>query len=59
MIDLNLSVDEVNVIMGALGRQPYVQVEVLIAKIRDQAVPQLGLKDRVESVGQVAQAVAE
>lgn len=58
MIDLNLSVDEVNVIMGALGRQPYDQVDGLIKKIRDQAVPQLGLKDRVESVGQIAQ-VAE
>ena len=41
MIDLNLSVDEVNVIMGALGRQPYEQVEGLIAKIREQAIPQL------------------
>ena len=58
MIDLNFSVDEVNVIMGALGRQPYEQVEGLIAKIREQAVPQLGFKDRVESVGQTAQ-VAE
>jgi hypothetical protein len=27
--------------MGVLGRQPYEQVEGLIAKIREQAIPQL------------------
>ena len=48
MIDLNLSVDEVNVIMGALGRQPYEQVEGLIAKIREQAIPQLPKADAEE-----------
>jgi hypothetical protein len=41
MIDLTLSVEEVNVIMGYLGRQPFQEVEALIANIRRQALPQL------------------
>ncbi len=41
MIDLNLTVAEINSIMTMLGRQPYEQVEGLIAKIRAQALPQL------------------
>ena len=41
MIELTFSVDEVNAIMGMLGRQPYEQVEGLINKIRAQAIPQL------------------
>jgi hypothetical protein len=40
-IDLTLTVAEVNSIMAMLGRQPYEQVEGLIAKIRAQAIPQL------------------
>ena len=44
MIDLNLTVAEVNSIMAMLGRQPYEQVEGLIAKIRAQAIPQLPQK---------------
>ena len=38
---LELTLDEINAIMGMLGRQPYEQVEGLIAKIRAQAIPQL------------------
>ncbi len=38
---LNLTLEEINAIMGMLGRQPYEQVEALIAKIREQALPQL------------------
>jgi hypothetical protein len=41
VIDLNLTVAEVNAIMAMLGRQPYEQVEGLIQKIRAQALPQL------------------
>jgi hypothetical protein len=44
-INLNLSVDEVNQIMGALGRQPFESVEALIAKIRLQALPQLPARE--------------
>jgi hypothetical protein len=38
---LELTVDEINAIIGMLGRQPYEQVEGLISKIREQAIPQL------------------
>ena len=48
MIDLTLSIEQVNVIMGMLGRQPYEQVEGLIAEIRAQAIPQLPKIDAEE-----------
>ena len=38
---LDLSLDEINKILGVLGRQPYQEVEQLIAKVRRQALPQL------------------
>ena len=41
MIDLTFSVDEINQILGVLGRQPFQEVEALIANIRRQALPQL------------------
>ncbi len=41
MIDLTMSVDEINKILGVLGRQPFHEVEALIANIRRQALPQL------------------
>lgn len=40
-IKLTLSVDEVNVVLGALSEGPYKLVETVIAKIRGQAVPQV------------------
>jgi len=42
---LELTIEEVNAIMGVLGRQPYEQVESLIQKIRAQALPQLAPKE--------------
>ena len=41
MIDLNLSVQEINLILQALGQAPYVQVAELVDKIKTQAVPQV------------------
>ena len=38
---LELSVNEINVIMQALGNMPYAQVFELVQKIRDQAQPQI------------------
>jgi len=38
---LDLSLDEINKILGVLGRQPYQEVEQLIAEVRRQALPQL------------------
>lgn len=41
MIDLNLSVNEINLILQALGQAPYVQVADIIDKVRTQASPQV------------------
>ena len=41
MIDLNLSVNEINLILQALGHAPYVQVADIIDKVRTQAAPQV------------------
>lgn len=40
-ITLTLNVNEVNTVLGALGKGPYEVVEPLIVKIRAQAVPQV------------------
>lgn len=41
MIGLTLSVNEINLILQALGQAPYVQVAELVGKIKAQAVPQV------------------
>jgi len=41
MIDLNLTVQEINLILQALGQAPYVQVAEIVDKIKAQAVPQV------------------
>lgn len=41
MIDLNLSVNDINLILQALGQAPYVQVAELVERIKTQAVPQV------------------
>lgn len=41
MINLELSVQEINLILQALGQAPYVQVAELVEKIKSQAVPQV------------------
>jgi hypothetical protein len=43
-IKLELELIEVNGIMQALGNMPFAQVEPLINKIREQAVPQAQLE---------------
>ena len=49
-ITLTLNVNEVNTILGALGKGPYEVVEPLIAKIRAQAVPQVEQPQAAEAV---------
>jgi len=39
-IKLELELNEVNGILGALGQMPFAQVEPIVNKIREQAVPQ-------------------
>lgn len=41
MIQLQLDVNEVNAVLMALGQMPFAQVEPLVAKIREQALPQV------------------
>ena len=50
LINLNLTVAEINAIMGVLGRQPFQEVEALIANIRRQALPQLQEPEAEEGV---------
>jgi hypothetical protein len=47
---LDLSLDEINKILGVLGRQPYQEVEALIAEVRRQALPQLQEPEAEEGV---------
>jgi hypothetical protein len=40
MIKLELSIDEVNIILRTLGKHPFDEVVMLISKIKDQGEPQ-------------------
>lgn len=40
-IKLELTLDEVNSVLSALGTMPYAQVSGLIEKVREQAIPQV------------------
>ena len=44
-MQLDLTIDQINVIMQALGNAPFVQVEGLINEIRKQVQPQLAPKE--------------
>jgi hypothetical protein len=50
MINLELSVQEINLILQALGQAPYVQVAELVEKIKAQAVPQVEVLTKEEAV---------
>lgn len=45
-IKLDLELIEVNGIMQALGNMPYAQVEPLVNKIREQAIPQAAEEEK-------------
>jgi hypothetical protein len=47
--DLKLTLNDVNLILNALGNSPYVSVVDLIAKIREQITPQLNSSANEES----------
>jgi hypothetical protein len=40
-IKLNLTLDEINIVLESLGQMPYVRVYQLITKIQQQTAPQL------------------
>ena len=50
MINLDLTVNEINLILQALGQAPYVQVAELVEKIKAQAVPQVEALPKEEVV---------
>ena len=41
MLKLELSVEEINLVLSSLSKKPFEEVSELIAKIRSQAIPQL------------------
>lgn len=41
MINLELTVNEINMVLQALGQAPYAQVAELFEKIKEQATPQV------------------
>jgi len=41
MINLQLSLDQINAILESLGAQPYIKVSGLIEELRSQAIPQV------------------
>ena len=51
-IKINLTIDDVNLILEGLGNLPFAKVFTLVGKIQEQAAPQLESADvsRVEAV---------
>ena len=41
MIKLELTLEEINLVLSALGNAPYIQVFNIITKLKDQAAPQV------------------
>ena len=41
MIKLELTLDETNAVLQALGNMPYAQVVALVENIKNQAIPQV------------------
>ena len=44
-MQLDLTIDQINIIMSALGNAPFVQVEGLINEIRKQVQPKLAAQE--------------
>ena len=47
---IELTLDETNQILSALGKEPYAEVAELIQKVVSQVEPQMNPKDEVENV---------
>ncbi|MBK8260449.1 MAG: hypothetical protein IPK80_03825 [Nannocystis sp.] len=50
-IDLQLSIDDTNLILEALGQLPFARVFQLIARIQEQARAQLSAAERAQAGG--------
>lgn len=51
-IQLQISVDEANIILNALGEQPYIKVVTLIQKLQQQGANQVNKEIDKEKVAQ-------
>jgi hypothetical protein len=58
MIHLELELAEVNGVLSALGKFPFEQVADLVAKIRDQAIPQVP-EEAEEDAGELLEELDE
>jgi hypothetical protein len=47
-LSLQLTLDETNLILNALGQQPYIEVQQVIEKIRQQSYSQLRVDEKPE-----------
>ena len=54
MLKFELSLDEANMILAALGKAPFEQVAGLIGKLREQAQPQLPALEAAQKAAQEA-----
>jgi hypothetical protein len=52
MIHLELTIDETNGVLQALGNMPYAQVVALVENIRNQATPQVQAQSTPEPVAE-------
>jgi hypothetical protein len=60
MIKLELTLEEVNVILGSLGKMPYEVVASVITKVQDQGAPQAqALAEAAKAEAAKAEAVSE
>ena len=59
MIKLELTVNEVNIILGSLGKQPFEAVASVIAKIQEQGAPQAAALAQAEAAAKQAEGAAE
>jgi hypothetical protein len=54
MFTFELTLDEANLVLAALGKAPFEQVAGLIGKIREQAQPQLASVEAAEAAKRAA-----
>lgn len=52
-IELNVTVDEANLILEGLGQMPFAKVYTLVAKLQEQAAPQLRDDRTAENVSKL------
>ena len=58
MLKFELTLDEANLVLAALGKAPFEQVAGLINKMRDQAQPQLPALQAAQEAAQAEEAPA-